>query len=193
MNFNDFELLSLAREGNEDAINIIYEKYKPLIVKKSTDMIKKASHHGIDINDIIQEGYIALDEAIRNYNQSEDASFYTFSSICIERRINNYIRKNTSKKSMVLNDALAIDNILGKTISNDINIEKMIVSNDSDNGKIKQLKKELTSFEESVFDLRLKDYSFEEIATILNKDLKSIYNAFGRIKTKYKQIIKIDN
>ena len=28
MEYNDYELVSLAKEGNEDAINIIYQKYK---------------------------------------------------------------------------------------------------------------------------------------------------------------------
>ena len=27
MEYNDYELICLAREGNEDAINIIYQKY----------------------------------------------------------------------------------------------------------------------------------------------------------------------
>ena len=193
MNFNDFELLSLAREGNEDAIKIIYGKYKPLIIKKGKDAIKKANHHGIDISDIIQEGYIALDEAIKSYNQSEEASFYTFSSVCIERRINNFIRKATNRKSMILNDAVTIDNALGKAISNDIDIEKIVITNDSDKGQIDLLLCKLTSFEESVFEMRLNGYSFEEIAKLLDKDLKAIYNAFGRIKAKYKQIIKIDD
>ena len=35
MEYNDYELVSLARDNNEDAINLIYEKYRPIIVKKS--------------------------------------------------------------------------------------------------------------------------------------------------------------
>ena len=35
MENNDYEVIALAQENNEDAINIIYQKYKPLIVKKS--------------------------------------------------------------------------------------------------------------------------------------------------------------
>ena len=53
MEYNDYELISLAREGNEDAINVIYNKYKPIIVSKSKDMIVLANHHGIEISDIM--------------------------------------------------------------------------------------------------------------------------------------------
>ena len=37
--YNDYELVALAREGNEDAINIIYQKYKPLIVNSTLYVI----------------------------------------------------------------------------------------------------------------------------------------------------------
>ena len=35
--------------------------------------------------------------------------------------------------------------------------------------------------------------SFDEIALILNKDVKAIYNTFQRIKLKIKKNIQIDN
>ena len=55
MEYNDYELVALAKEGNEDAVNLIYQKYKPIIVKKSENMIVRANHHGIEISDIMQE------------------------------------------------------------------------------------------------------------------------------------------
>ena len=90
MHENDYELVFLAQEGNEDAINAIYDKYKPIIVKKSKNAIVFVSHHGIDINDIMQEGFIGLEEAIRNFSQDTEASFYTFAMLCIDRKIMNY-------------------------------------------------------------------------------------------------------
>ena len=39
MEKNDYELVYLAQEGNEDAINLLYKKYKPIIVKKSKNAI----------------------------------------------------------------------------------------------------------------------------------------------------------
>ena len=61
MENNDYELVSLAQENNEEAIKILYQKYKPIIIKKSEHAILYLSHHGIEINDIMQEGFIALD------------------------------------------------------------------------------------------------------------------------------------
>ncbi len=193
MDKNDYELVFLAQEGNEDAINLLYQKYKPIIVKKSKNAIMFATHHGIDINDIMQECYIALEEAIRNFSQDETASFYTFALLCIDRKITNYLRKTTSSKGKALNEAIAIDDSLEKVIGDNTNIESYLMGKDSDNELIEIIRGMLTEFERKVFDLKIKDYSFEEIAKLLNRDVKSIYNTFQRIKNKIKKNIKIDD
>ena len=187
MDKNDYELVFLAQEGNEDAINLLYQKYKPIIVKKSKNAIMFATHHGIDINDIMQECYIALEEAIRNFSQDETASFYTFALLCIDRKITNYLRKTTSSKGKALNEAIAIDDSLEKVIGDNTNIESYLMGKDSDNELIEIIRGMLTEFERKVFDLKIRDYSFEEIAKLLNRDVKSIYNTFQRIKNKIKK------
>ena len=132
MEYNDYELVSLAQEGNEEAIDIIYKKYKPIIVKKSKNAILYASHHGIDINDIMQEGYIGLDEAIKGFSQDDKATFYTFANLCIDREIVNYLRKTTRGKNKLLNEAIAIDEGLENVISDDMDIESSFILRDNE-------------------------------------------------------------
>lgn len=187
---NDYELVSLAHENNEEAIKLLYEKYTPIIIKKSKEAILLVDHHGIEINDIIQECYIAFDEAIKNFNQNGDATFYTFSMLCIERKIANYIKRVTNRKNMVLNDALTIDDRLDKIIGNNDNTA--YIKSDTIN-QVVLLKKALSPLENEVLDLKLKGFSFEEIAELLNKNSKAIYNAWERIKVKYRKNNKIDN
>ena len=193
MEHNDYELVFLAQEGNEDAINLIYQKYKPIIIKKSKNAIVVASHHGIEINDIMQEGFIGLDEAIRDFSQDTEATFYTFANLCIDRQIANYLKKMTSGKDRILNDAITINDSLEKTMRDDTDIEKYFIFRDNNEEITANIRQKLTNFEKKVFDLRLKGYSFEEIANILNKDMKAIYNTFFRIKEKIKKNIKIDD
>ena len=152
-----------------------------------------ATHHGIDINDIMQEGFIGFDEAIRSFSQDENATFYTFALLCIDRQIVNYLRKSTGGKGKILNDAVTIDETLEKVLGDGTNIESNLMGKDSDNELIDVIREKLTIFERKVFDLKLKDYSFEEIAHMLNKDVKSIYNTFQRIKSKIRKKIKIDD
>lgn len=193
MHENDYELVFLAQEGNEDAINAIYDKYKPIIVKKSKNAIVFVSHHGIDINDIMQEGFIGLEEAIRNFSQDTEASFYTFAMLCIDRKIMNYLRRMTKGKERTLNEAITINESLEKTIDDGTDVERSLMGRDNDISMAKEIRSLLTDFEKQAFDLRLQGYSFEEIAKKLNKDMKSIYNTFHRIRLKIKKNIKIDD
>ena len=191
--YNDYELICLAREGNEDAVNILYNKYKPIIVSKSSDAIVMASHHGIEINDIMQEGFIGLEEAIMGFSEKDNTSFYTFAVLCINRQIINYLRKMTKGKDRILNDAIAIDETIEKNICDDFNAEFSLISQEEEKNMIKELEKNFTKFERDVFKFKIDGYSFEEIANILNRDVKSIYNTFQRIKIKVKKVFKKDN
>lgn len=193
MEYNDYELISLAKEGNEDAINILYQKYKPIIVSKSKEAIVRASHHGIEISDIMQEGYIGLDEAINDFSETDNASFYTFAVLCINRQIINYLRKTTGGKDKILNEAVAIDEYVEKSLKDDFDAEFSLIFKEYEKKIIKQIKIILTDFEKEVFKLRIDGYNFDEIANTLNKDIKSIYNTFHRIKSKIKKIIDEDD
>ena len=191
--YNDYELVALAKEGNEEAEAVLYEKYKPLIVSKSKDAIVRATHHGIEISDIMQEGYIGLEEAIRNFSEDDNTSFYTFAMLCINREIINYIRKNTKIKNKILNDASPIDEYVEKHLKDDVDTEFNLIYKETEMGIINKIEKNLTEFERNVFDYKIKGYSFEEIANTLNKDVKSIYNTFQRIKLKIRKVIEEDN
>ena len=190
---NDYELVYLAQDGNEDAINLIYQKYTPIIIKKSKDAILKVSHHGLEISDIMQEAYIGLDEAIKNYVHDNDASFKTFATLCIDRQILNYLRKVRIERNNSLNNAITIDDTLENVIRDNTNIELSLIAGEQSKMLNKMVKSLLTANEKKVFDLMMKGYSCEEIADILNKDVKAIYNTFQRIKNKIKKNIKYDN
>ena len=185
MQYNDYELVALAKEGNEEAINLIYQKYKPIVVSKSKDAIVSANHHGIEISDIMQEGYIGLEEAINSFNEDDNTTFYTFAVLCINRQIINYLRKCTRGKNKILNEAISIDETFEKNFKDDFDIEMNFISKDIINDIIDNL----TEFEYNVFKLRLDGYSYEEIASSLNKNVKAIYNTFHRIKEKVKKIM----
>ena len=193
MEYNDYELVALAKEGNEDAVNLIYQKYKPIIVKKSENMIVRANHHGIEISDIMQEGFIGLEEAIVNFSENDNASFYTFAMLCINRQIINYLRKTTGGRDKILNDAVAIDEYVEKNMKDDYDTEFSFLYKEYEKDVIDEIKNNLTEFEFNVFKMKIDGYSFEEIANTLNKDLKSIYNTFQRIKIKVKKIMYEDD
>lgn len=185
MHYNDYELVSLAKEGNEEANYLLYQKYKPIVVSKSKDAILSANHHGIEINDIMQEGFIGLDEAIKCFNEGDNTTFYTFATLCINRKIINYLRKCTRGKNKILNEAISIDESVEKNFKDDFDVETNFISKDMMNDIVEIL----TDFEYNVLKLKLEGYSYDEISKYLNKNIKAIYNTFQRIKEKVKTLI----
>lgn len=72
---NDYELVYLAQEQNEEALEYLYQKYdkliKGLIFKRFFNLIKL----GIDLNDVYNWCLNALNNAIKSYNADNNAIF----------------------------------------------------------------------------------------------------------------------
>lgn len=190
MEYNDFELISLAREHNEEATNILYEKYKPIILRKANDLYGRVSRYGIELNDLVQEGYIGLDNAINSYNESDNTSFYTFASLCVERQIMTFIRMLTTKKHKLLNEAIILDDNMQYLFRDSVDIEKDFIKGENYKDIIEKLRDSLSESERIVFDYKMDGYSMSEIAKKTDKDSKVIYNTLDRIKIKFKNLIQ---
>lgn len=195
---NDFELLSMIYENNEEAEEMFYNKYKSKIeitAKKYYSIVKSC---GIELNDLIQEGMMGLTEAIKNYKDKKDVQFSTFANICIDRKILGFVRKNTNLKNKLLNNSLSIDTTLnsnGKPLlellkdDNNINPEDISIYNEKYDEILKKANNILTKQEMDVFMLRLNGFTYQEISSLLNITKKSAERTMARVKLKLQKII----
>ena len=60
LNYNDYELINMALENNEDAISFLYKKYDPLINKKAKKIYNILKKSGIEFDDVKQECLLAF-------------------------------------------------------------------------------------------------------------------------------------
>ena len=198
--FNDYELLSYVNENDDQASDILFKKYEPLIVSIASKYSTYCSTLGLDINDLIQEGRIALNNAINKYEENKDNTFYTFAKICIERKIKSAIIMAKRQKHRVLNESVSIDSVMKDT---NLSFEKIIGNYDNEPEKVLidfELKGEILEFaknnfsniEYQVFELYKDGFDYKEIALILDKDIKVVNNALQRIKYKFKNKL-LDN
>lgn len=195
---NDYELLYLISENNEEANEVIFKKYNPIIEYYAKKYLPLVSNKGIDYNDLYQEGLIGLNSAIEGYRDQKDIKFSTFAFICIKRRIFSAIRIASRKKHSILNDSYSIEDNINSdnmtyydVISDDEdNIEDKIINKEMKEEFNKRLNTDLTSFEREVYNLRINGFSYEEIAKALDKTIKSIECTISRIKIKLRKIIE---
>ena len=195
--YNDYELVALAKENNEEAINIIYQKYQPLIHKKARYIYNIIGSKGIELSDIIQEGMIGLEEAINHYNEKDNTLFYTFANLCIDRKMRTLISKVNRDKHKILNEAVSYDtnddeeiSLLNYIYDKTDNPEYGLISEEEEEELYQKIKSQISDFESTVFDLKIQGFTYKEIASILDKDHKTIDNALSRLKTKIKNILK---
>ncbi len=193
MDYNDRELLDLIAENNEDALQIMYQKYEPYIVKQAKKFYNSAPYVGLEASDFKQEGMIALTEAMQTYNMNLDVTFFTYATTCIQRRMVSSLIGAKRQKHKILNESVpldqktsegievSLDNVL---VNDSMNPENVVMNADYREQLFRNLKNWLTDFEYQVFELKYNDFTYQEIACLLEKDVKAIDNALQRIRTK---------
>ena len=199
--YNDNEILSYISESNEEAIELIYEKYKPLINKIATNLYKKyCKNTGLDISDLTQEGMIGLNSAINRYKENKDVLFYTYAKTCIERKIISSVIAANRQKHKVLNDSISFEIDLDNNINleaffgdTEYNPENIVISREENDELLNKIENVLTNVELQVLQLKLDGFEYKEIASIIDKDVKAVDNAVQRIRQKIKKIINESN
>ena len=195
MKYNDYELLDFISENNEEANEILYDKYRPIIISLAKRMISFCPNSGIEMNDLIQEGMIALNHAIGTFDDSKNATFYTYALTCIRGRLVSEVIKSQRLKNKFLNNSVSLDeeaNIDRLFGDNSYNPEKILINYESNKDFIDKVNNVLTDYEQQVFELKINNFTYREIAEILDRSPKAIDNAIQRIKTKIKNLIELE-
>ncbi len=189
----DIELLELIKENNEEALENLIEKYRSTIIGILLKYKKDAYLIGLDIKDLYQEGLIGLFEAIKTYDEQKDASFKTYANLVIDRKLLDLIKANKRLKHFTLNNAVSLDSLLDE--EDDRNLYDKLETDEStpiskliDEEDNELLKSSLTDFELKVYILKIEGKNNKEIASILDKNLRSVENTIQRIKIKFKEI-----
>lgn len=192
--YNDNELISYIAEGNEDANNLLIEKYKPLITKMALEVLPYCRANGLELSDLVQEGMIGLNHAIMRYQEQGDILFYTYARLCIKRKMLSVAQGSNRAKNRILNESVSYDddetNLIKVLKDNNPSPEDAIIDLELEKDLIEKIKLELADFESQVFDLLVAGFHHQEIADLLDKDKKSIDNAIQRIKGKIKKVLK---
>ena len=180
--YNDYELLYLAKENNEDAINILRKKYNSLLYKKAAKYSKRTS---LSIKELVSEAEIYFYKAIDTY--IDNNTFSTYLNKVLDNNLTNYISRYNNIKNKVLNESVSYednDEILIRLSSNKYNPE-INLFNEYDYFTLREkIINKLTWKEELIFVLKEQNYTAREISEITDNNLRTVYNIIKRIKDK---------
>lgn len=196
-NMEDEEIVEVANQDNNLALEYLIDKYKSFV------KCKARSYYliGADREDIIQEGMIGLYKAIRDYNRDKQTSFRGFAEICITRQIITAIKAATRQKHIPLNSYVSLnkpiyeegsertllDLISGFKVSDP---EELMINREELTLMEKKIQEILSELELEVLMSYVDGMSYQEIAEELDRQVKCIDNALQRVKRKLEKLIE---
>lgn len=191
-NIRDEEIIVKIKNGNEQALTYLLNKYKPLVNNK----VNKYFIIGAEKEDIIQEGMIGLYKAIKSFDMEKQNTFKTFANICIERQLITAIKTSTRQKHMPLNTCISLNTSAYSNEDDSIELLETYNNKTIEDPLETMMKKEyykeikqtitssLSKFEKQVLDRLVLGESYETIAKRFDTPVKSIDNAIQRIRKK---------
>ena len=196
----DEEMISLFRDGDQEAMEKLLEKYKGMVLGKAKSMYIL----GGDSEDLIQEGMLGLFKAVRDFDCGRDASFRTFAQLCVTRQLYTAVKASARKKHLPLNSAVSLSSPLREENGDErdeelldfleadpsSNPEAFLIGQEETERLEEMIEKELSPLEKQVLELYLTGMGYVEIAHVLNRDEKSTDNALQRIRTKTRACLR---
>ena len=183
------QIVRLARDGDDAALELILSKYKDLVRCRA----RAYFIIGAETEDLIQEGMFGLFKAVRDFDPDKNSSFYAFAELCIRRQLISALKGATRQKHSPLNSGISLDSILSEESQTQASTypeancrvtEEQVLARESEQELLSAFTRYLSAFEARVLRLYLSGLSYAEMAAEINKSEKSIDNAVQRIRRK---------
>ena len=167
---SDIELLIKFRQGDIDAEEELFGRYKPIV----TAIARKYYLIGGDKEDLLQEGWLGFFRAMRQFDETKSDNFKQYATLLIEREMIDAIRRANSNKNQVLSSSVFVDN--DEILSSDQTIEDEVFYYETYKDIFASIKSTLSDKEKKVLEYYLQGYNYVDISQILDTTPKSIDN-----------------
>ena len=184
------ELILKARAGDDAAVHELLDRYRVLARSKARSYFLVGS----DRDDVVQEGMIGLYKAIRDFNPDKGASFRTFAELCVTRQIVTAVKGATRMKHAPLSTSVSLDKPVGGDEGDKLgdlipalasaDPATAVVSADQLRALQRHFDEVLSDLEQQVLRHHVEGKSYDQIAAMLQRHVKSVDNALQRIKKK---------
>ena len=182
----DEKRIELVRNGDEEAVIKTIKEFELMIYSIISSYELNYGDYIISKEDLFQEGCIALIEACKCYKPTNNTKFSTFAYVVIERRIQRVFFKmlkpyrkeysfdkyNQQDRINKFGNSMVCDSGNENQIDIDLLLEEIRFSNEED---------------KKIIELRLQNYSYKEIAKLLNISTKKVDNRIARLKKMNKK------
>ena len=195
MDYKDGELIDNISDNSEEVGNYLYDKYK-YIVDIIINKYKQSAHYlSVDMQELRQEALLGFSDALYSFANSKEANLATFISLCVERRVTNYIKKHSTQKTAIMREIISLDTPIGEDMSlmdvvgSDPSTPESILEEEEEaKALLEKIKDILSEQEMEVYKLLLYEFSYEDISSILNINIKRVYDLVYHMRKKLKDL-----
>lgn len=178
----DTDLIRLFKNGSQAAFQQLAVRYMFVIRSKFADLYDK----GIETDDLMQEGFLALHSAVKTYHENANTSFRTYAGTCIRNRLVSAVRSVNSKKNQFNVAASSLESAENIPVSSENEPENALIIKEDFSRLMKYIETNLSKTEQQVLLLYLDGKSYDEISQTLEISKKSCDNAMQRVRQKLK-------
>lgn len=188
--FSDEALVSAHQAGDSMAFEHLFKRYGPLVKNRAS----KSATHSLPYDDLLQEGMVGLFKAVQAFDVKKTVPFAAFATMLVEHQIADAVKRELREKNRILSDALSLhilreDESAGEkpALESNEDVLQRLIASEHDEALQKQLRMTLSVKEYQVLNLRLKGYSYEQIAASQQLSSKQVDNSLQRAKRKLKE------
>lgn len=183
-NSDDVSLVALAKGGDNEALSELLNRYSDKVSGKAASY---KSIVGLDCDDLYQEGMLGLLSAVYDFDVNRGASFETYASVVVNRKMLSALRSANSKKNFPLREYVPIEE--KRDLRSHIPTpEESLLKNEELSSINDFIEGSLSKTEKKVLKLAFLGLSYGEIAEILDLNEKSVDNALQRVRTKFRNL-----
>ncbi len=182
MRIPDDEFILLIRQGNQEALNMLFFRYKRAIDYITNKVFRNVKFCGIEEDDLKSIAMETFFIVVNCYDEYK-SGFYPYWKFITERELYGEVRKFRSKSNRMLLDAVSFDNKVTEDDSSPFlcfyaDPNEDVVKNYESNEKLLQLhdncEKYFDGIEKLVVYKKMQGYSYSEIVDELKMDKKAV-------------------
>lgn len=192
---NDYELIYLFTQGEEEALTLLIQRYKRITffyINRYFALFPKY----LDKHEMYQISLVSLYNAILTFNEKKENTFSTYFCVVLEHDLLMYIRHMRKNSNLCNFNALSLDQAINESeglyyMDTMVNKREEYdpVKYASQKEMHKEIEKQLLFFEEKervVFHLWMEGYTYREISESTSLDKKKIEYIIHKVKGQLK-------
>lgn len=168
---------------DDTAFEQVFQRYSPVVY----NIQSRYYIRDFDQDDWLQEGRIALNDALTSYQQDRGTTFGLYYKMIFENRIRSLLRRQQAKKRLAQQQAVSIEKVGSDSFSERFLYHEFVEENICISEMFLTGEIELSDLEKRALYYYLKGEARGMIAHHVKESEKTVQNALNRAKNKIKK------